>query len=122
MAALQVGLIAGLRRLRVSAISAGGMSVVLLLAWFSAPVWLLHHLQTPALLPWMQRVIDVHPLFAMNAAVPLGVWTESPLAYRILNLNQDVYYTMPGPWLAALLHAAIGAGLIWVNYRKRSKH
>ena len=69
----------------------------------------------------MQRVINVQPLMAMNSAVPLGVWTESPLAYHMMNINQDVYYTLPtGPWLSIALHvggAALLAGVTILSRR-----
>ena len=103
------------------ATSAASITVVIGLGWLTAPVWLLHHLQTPELLPWMGKLIAVHPLFAMNTIWPLGVWTESPIAYRIMNLNQDVFYQLPSsPWPSVLMHTSVGiVGLICVKARHR---
>ncbi len=110
LALLACGLPGLWRLARFSALSAGGLTVLLLALWLTAPVWLFHHLQSDALIDWMQRLIDIHPLFAMNATVESGIWTESPLAYRVLNLNQDVFYAMPGgPWKSILFHGVLGA-------------
>lgn len=120
VALAQWGLLMLLRRYISSA--ANAVAILLTMLWLSSPIWLLHHLQSAARLPWMQRLIDVHPLFAMNAVVPLAIWTESPMTYQLMNLNQDVPYTMPaGPWRAIALHAGVGilCCLIWIKASKR---
>jgi hypothetical protein len=118
IAVFEFGLSSALSRLRAPVRVSAAVTILLMLLWLSSPVWLLHHLQTPSLLPWMQGIIDVHPLFAMNSAAPLGVWTESPIAYRILNLNQDVYYKLPGVWRCIAFHAVIGGVLLLANRRR----
>lgn len=116
LAGFQWSIVATLRRVRLRGTLPAAAGVMVLLLWLASPIWLLHHLQTPALLPWMQRVINVQPLLAMNASVPLGVWTESPLAYHMLNLNQDVFYTLPsGPWLSILLHTSSAFALVAIG-------
>ena len=121
LAGLQWSVVTAGRGLGLRGVLPAASAVLLVMLWLASPAWLLHHLQTPALLPWMQRVINVQPLFAMNSAVPLGVWTESPLAYHMMNLNQDVYYTLPpGSWLSIVSHvggAALLAGVTILSRR-----
>jgi hypothetical protein len=41
---------------------------------------------------------------------------------RLTVLNQDVFYTLPGSvWPGALLHAVVGAGLLFVGAGRRVK-
>ena len=92
------------------------LAAIVGLLWLSCPVWLMHHLP----MAWMQRIIDVHPLFVLNSVTKLGVWTESPIAYRLMNLNQDVYYAMPStPLWGIAFHGLIGGCLIWINAARR---
>lgn len=89
--------------------SAEGVAILAFGLWLTAPVWLLHHLSQTL----MQKIIDLHPLFAINSIIQLGVWTESPGAYRIMNLNQDVFYAMPSSSLNCILvHGASGLVLL----------
>jgi hypothetical protein len=117
-AATQLGLARCLRRVHLPQLTSAALTVLLGLLWLSSPIWLFHHLETPAQLPWMQRLIDVHPLFALNAAIPWSVWTEAPQAYQILNLNQDVFYAMPASPLPAIaVHSLLAGTLILLTGR-----
>jgi hypothetical protein len=120
-AALQVGLLAALRRVRLPIVVSAGLVVLLWVLWLACPIWLFHHLQTPGLLPWMQRLINVHPIFAVNSVTTSSLWTEAPLAYRVINLNQDVFYSLPKSPLASItLHAVAGVCLILLCRSRRS--
>ncbi len=118
VALMQFGIVQLLRGFG-SATSAGVCTLATLM-WIGSPVWLFPHLSNAA----VQRVIDLHPLFAINTAIPLSVWTEAPLAYRLLNLNQDVAYSMPaGVWWCVVVHCVVGLALIWVKVTaQRSGH
>lgn len=107
-----------LHRAGLDAVSAAGLTVIMALLWLLAPIWLFPHLQSASLLPWMQRVINVHPVFAINGAVPLSIWSEMPIAYTIMNLNQDIPYALPASPIASILvHTAMGSllCLIWIK-------
>ena len=98
-----------LARVLPNRVIAAGLGVGMLLVWLGAPVWLSHHLSGAS----VQRMVEVHPLFAINGVIGWSVWTEAPLAYRVLNLNQDVYYALPSSPLACiLLHSIIAAAII----------
>ena len=74
--------------------------------WLSWPLWLT---AAPAVL------IRCHPLLAVNGVLAdrLGLWTEQPVAYRIMSLGQDVPYTLPPTvWPAAIAHGGMGV-LAW---------
>ena len=119
---LTASLVLALLRGGLGPTSAAGLTVILTLLWLLVPIWLFPHLQSPALLPWMQRLIDIHPVFAINSAVPLAIWPEMPLAYTLLNLNQDVPYTMPTTLLAAILaHAAAAAILCLIRIKTSAR-
>ena len=122
LALFQVALASLLRYIPLSRPSSAGITLLLILLWLTAPIWLFPHLQGPTLLPWIQRLINVHPLFALNAAMPLSIWSEAPIAYMLMNLNQDIPYAMPpSPLAAILLHGAAGIALclIWVKAQPR---
>jgi hypothetical protein len=68
-------------------------------------------------------LINIHPVFAINSATALSIWTEMPIAYTVMNLNQDVPYTLPStPVAAILVHGAIGIFLclIWIKEPNRA--
>lgn len=106
---LQVALLLPLARIGLARPSAAGLLAILALLWLMVPVWLIPHLQTPALLPWMHRLIAIHPLFAINSVIPHPIWTELPVAYTLSNLNQDVAYTLPSSPLPAILFHSVPA-------------
>ena len=119
---LQLGIAARFRRVRLTPLSSASASLFVTLLWLTSPIWLLHHLQTPALLPVMHRLIAIHPLFAINSAIPAVIWTESPIAYRLMNLNQDVPYALPGSAIpCVLLHTVAGLILLAVGRTRRSR-
>ena len=88
---------AGLSR---DAIAAACSAAALL--WLGWPLWLE---SAPPLL------VCCHPLLAMDGVLApvLGVWTEQPVAYRIMSLGQDVPYTLPSAiWPVVISHAGSG--------------
>lgn len=121
---LQLALLPPLRRAGLAPSSAAGLIALAALLWLAAPIWLLPHLQSEALLPWMHRLIYIHPVFAINACLPTPIWTESPIAYTLLNLNQDIPYTLPSSPLPAILSHALPAlailCLIWIKAPNRT--
>lgn len=120
VATLELGLMALLQRLRLGVISAAGGTVLIMVLWMGSPFWLLHHLQTPGLLPWMYRLIAVHPLLALNGSIPVQIWSEATIAYQWLNLNQDVVYSLPATVIPAILtHTLTGLALLGIAHRLR---
>ena len=89
------------------AIAAVMVGAALSLTW---PIWGAGLLATHDLGPWLQRIVNISPPFALNAAIaPDDALTHRPLAYRLMNLGQDVNYAMPpSVWPCVLLHAAVG--------------
>ena len=119
---LEASLVLVLRRAGLGSASAAGLTVMMALLWLTVPIWLFPHLQTDGLLPWMQRLINIHPVFVINGAAPLSIWPEMPIAYTIMNLNQDVPYALPtSPIAAILVHGAVAAllCLIWIKEPNR---
>ncbi len=116
-------LVSALRRAGIHAASSAGLAVLMAILWLTVPVWLFPHLQSPGLLPWMQRLISIHPVFAINSEIKLTIWSEMPIAYTLTNLNQDVPYSLPASPLAAVLaHGAIALAicLIWIKEDRRN--
>lgn len=54
--------------------------------------------------------MKIGPLFAINGNIdPTDAFTHRPLAYRLMNLGQDVFYEMPRSILpCVLVHVASG--------------
>lgn len=113
----------------VASIAFSLLGMLLLLTWFGLPVTLsiaILLLQSVLFLTWpiwsssllvlfdCQRVIDllvkIGPLFAINGSIdPTDAFTHRPLAYRLMNLGQDVPYEMPRSiWPCVLVHVASG--------------
>jgi hypothetical protein len=81
-----------LEALRVPAIPAAAACIVAGLAWIAAPLWACGD-ANPA---EIQRLVSIHPLLAINAAMlNTGNWTEQPLTYQLTTLGQDVAYALP---------------------------
>jgi hypothetical protein len=105
------GIVAMAVSLRVPLAPAAGAVTVAGLLWLTWPVWLSHALLTPAgdaIVAWL---VPAHPLFAINGVlIHFDSWDRLPLAYtRLSNLNQDVFYTLPGSVLpAVVVHLLIG--------------
>ena len=116
--AVALSLIAGpalLPRLRVRIDLAIGLTIASALVAFTWPIWMSGILARVELGPWLQRMVDVSPAFALNAAIaPYDPLTHRPLMYRLTNLGQDVSYTLPSSlWPCVLLHAGMGiVGLV----------
>jgi hypothetical protein len=82
---------------------------------FTWPIWAANLIAAHDLGPWVQRFVDFSPAFALNAALsPEDALTHRPIAYRLMNLGQDVSYTMPANvWPCVALHAGVGiVGLV----------
>jgi len=95
-------------------IVSSAIAMVIALGWLAWPVWFSPH---PVGSGLSDRAISVHPLFAINAAVPhLGIWTEQGLMYRLTNLGQDVPYVLPPPYYSIVTHAMIAGLLIAASY------
>lgn len=111
VATLALGVTRLLVRWHLDPTIAGTLVILTMGLWFTWPVWLASVLLGPhgdALVDWLT---PAHPLFAMNGLLShLGIWTQMPIAYRIMNLNQDVLYALPETiWPAVLLHGGIGS-------------
>jgi hypothetical protein len=114
VALLMAGIVEPLRWLGRSA---AGLAVLLGALWLAFPVWGLHHLSPAS----MQTVINLHPLFALNAVWPRPIWTEGQFAYQLVNLNQDVPYALPSsPITCIMVHALLGGLLIWIAGNRRA--
>lgn len=114
----ETGLWFALCRARLSRASSAGLAATLVFTWLSAPLWLFH-----MLLAWpvlVQRLASVHPLFAINALLPQANWTETGLAYQLMDLNQDVPFSLPKTILPALL-AHVVIALLGCGYRALSR-
>jgi hypothetical protein len=117
------GATAALVRLRLPPVPASATVVVLALLWLAWPIWLSPWLAgRGTLVDWLTWP---HPLLALDGALRhLGPpWTERHFMYtRLTVLNQDVFYTLPGSiWPSALLHALLGAGLLFLVHGRSSR-
>src|SRR4051812_41394848 len=111
-AATLLGIVAALLRLRISPLAASAITVVLMTAWLTWPVWLSPYLTGLHADAIVARLVAIHPLFAVNGVIaPQSPWSHWPIAYRELTtLGQDVAYEMPTSiWPTALFHAGLGA-------------
>jgi hypothetical protein len=107
-----------LRSLRVPTTLAITMTMIGASLSFSRPFWAAGLLMTHDLGTWLQQLVSISPAFALNESIaPDAPLTHRPLAYRLMNLGQDVSYAMPtSAWPCVLLHAAVGfAG--WIGRR-----
>jgi hypothetical protein len=99
-----------LSTLRMPVAAAIAVTVVAALLSFAWPIWAADLLARHDIGPWLQRLVNISPSFALNAAVaPDDPLTHRPMGYRLMNLGQDVNYAMPtSVWPCVLLHAAVG--------------
>lgn len=97
---------------RIAPVIAGALVTLLAIAWLSWPVWLSPWLSNDE---WASRLASIHPLIAINAAIPqYGYWFQSPLMYELTSLGQDVNVALPdGVAAAAVFHAAV-AGVVFI--------
>jgi hypothetical protein len=87
------------------------LSVIGGLVWLTWPIWASRTWHGGDSEASVARVIDCHPLFAINAQVTqaLGNWTEYSLAYHLTDLAQNVSFSFPQSiWPCVLLHGLIG--------------
>lgn len=85
---------------------------VLLIAWFTVPVWASRLFLSASGETLAGFVTKYHPVFALNRVMlDSGAWTHRPMAYQFLtNLGQDVAYTLPDSIApCVLLHITAGA-------------
>jgi hypothetical protein len=110
-AAAIVGVGGALERLRMNAVLASAISVVLGCAWLTWPIWMA---------PWLsggrgERIVAAlvapHPVFAINTALRRAMptpWAQHRYAYQWTNIGDDIRYSMPAsPWPCIGVHGAI---------------
>ncbi len=107
-------LLAAARRGRISSgarsMVAGAVAVVAI-GWLSWPVWTATWLRGTSAENTVGRLVEAHPLFALNAVLqPTIAWTSNTLIYSHVSLGRDVSFAMPaGVWASVGLHVALGA-------------
>ena len=114
-----------LRGVRVPAVMAAGVTVVMGLAWLAWPVWMAPWLtgdNREATVAWL---VWGHPVFALNGAMLEAFgqpWAQMKVAYRLTNLGDDIAYEMPrGVWACVGVHGVI-AGLVIAPQVLLSRH
>ena len=117
--ALVAVMAAALNRLRLHPAPAAAVPTALALAWLTWPIWTAPWLLDRGGKQLVQPMVDVHPLFAVNAVLrspdPLldfGVWAQFPLAYNLTSIGDDIAYRLPRSILPCLLLHGLSAGLI----------
>ncbi len=119
-ATLLSGVTVGLTRVRLPALGASAVTVILSLIWLTWPVWLSPYLTGPSADAIVARLVAIHPLFAINGVLAnLGTWSHLPIAYRELTtLGQDVPYSLPTSiWPCAIIHLVPGTALLCIGIR-----
>jgi hypothetical protein len=99
------------RGLNGRAIVAAAIVTVIALMWITSPIWFASHLSHSNSDFYISWFAPPHPLLAINGILAnLGIWSERPIAYAyLLNLGQDVPYTLPrSVWPCAGFHLLIG--------------
>ena len=94
------------------------------IAWLTWPVWISPYLQGTRSNPVVDRIIAIHPLFAVNGVLAnLGEWSHFPIAYsQLTRLGQDISYTFPASiWPSTLVHLIPGMVLWWAATWGRAK-
>jgi hypothetical protein len=107
------GIVSAAVALRAPRLLSAALVTLLGLLWLTWPVWLSRALLTSSGDTLVEWLVPAHPLFAINGVlVHFDSWDRLPLAYtRLSNLNQDVFYTLPGSVVpAVLVHLMIGLG------------
>lgn len=113
------GLARGLSSLTCAPVAAAMATIIIGLLWLTWPIWLS---------PWMNQtlvngLVPAHPLLVVNGLLGhLGIWTEHAIAYRLTNLDQDVYYALPRNLIpCASVHLLIGGGLLMMTWRRSTR-
>lgn len=91
---------------------------VLFLTW---PVWAAHLLLKFDSQWLVDLLVKIDPIFAINGSIdPTDAITHRPLAYRLMNLGQDIPYTMPrSVWPCMIVHVAAGLPGLLLHLRTR---
>lgn len=118
-----IGMLALLVRIGIPCAFAIGLLLVqsvLFLAW---PVWTAHLLLKFDSQRLVDLLVNVGPVFAINASIdPTDAITHRPLAYRLMNLGQDLPYTMPrSVWRCVIVHTLAGVPGILAMLWKREQ-
>jgi hypothetical protein len=111
--------------LRIAGPIAIGMLLVQSVLFLTWPVWAANLLTTFESQWLVDLLVKVGPFFAINGAIdPTDAFTHRPLAYRLMNLGQDIPYEMPRSiWPCVLLHVSAGLPgmILWfLRARRRS--
>lgn len=117
-----LGMLMLLVRLRVPCSFAIGLLLVQSVLFLTWPIWAASLLIQFDAQPLVDLLVKVGPLFAINGAIdPTDAFTHRPLAYRLMNLGQDIPYEMPNSiWPSVLLHVASGfPGVLWYVWKQR---
>jgi len=100
-----------------------GIVMLIGLAELTWPVWLSPQFERMDK-STIFRLIDLHPVFAINGVLPqMDAWPHQRLAYRLTSLGQDVPFALPQTiWPSVLGHLAVGStcvGLTMIVRRAR---
>jgi hypothetical protein len=110
------GVATALRRLRLPAVAASALTIVLAAAWLTWPIWMAPRLKGAGSERAAAMLVRPHPVFALNGAIWDSYrrpWPQHRLAYQLTNLGDDIAYTLPrSVWPCAILHSGIGAALL----------
>lgn len=101
-----------LRVLLRSRLTAGFAAILIGGGWLTWPIWMSHAVGGAFGQSWVNRLTSLHPLLAMNGALPsAGPWTQQSIAYQLTNLGQDVYYAFPSTvWSCVIFQISIAIG------------
>lgn len=129
LAALVVGAVAfsllGLLLLYVRIGVTTSLAISLLLVqgvlFFTWPIWAAQWLVRFDVQWLVDLLVKIGPLFAINGAIdPTDPLTHRPLAYRLMNLGQDIPYAMPtSVWPCVIVHVIVGLPGIALLARQR---
>jgi hypothetical protein len=117
-----LGLLMLLVCLRIPCSLAIGLLLVQSVLFLTWPVWTANLLVRFDSQWLVDLLVRIGPLFAINGAIDLtDPFTHRPMAYRLMNLGQDIPYQMPrtiGPSVA--VHALAGLpGVVWYGWKRR---
>jgi hypothetical protein len=119
-----------LHRLRIGAVPAAAVAVVMGLIWLSWPMWLCPWLTSGNREAVVGYLVAPHPLMAINGAMreTYGVyWPHHTIAYRLANTLNDVSYGLPKSVAASVVfHVQVGGVLLllsmWKSGHGRAAH
>ena len=109
------GLSIALLNLRINRSLAYAITIVLGLLWLTWPIWTATWLRGVDKQAIVDKLISVHPLFVINAAVARSLpvpWTQFRIAYTIMSVGQDTPFALPKNLAGcAWLHILVGLAL-----------